>query len=515
MSSPLFPSRPPTPRELKKNLAELKEVVLKHPLDLDARLRIARTYRLLGKTKQAVAHYRSVARYLALAGQPLQAIAVSKEQLQVAPDDNETLLFLAKLYARTRGASNAGRVAVPIPSDPVGDETHWPSTATGVWRAIRPAGAVKVLSLDEVGGRVDSPLVPPPLPPDGDVSGEQALSVDESDVVAEEEHADESVVDVDTGDIQEEEEDPSGEGDLSENYEILGPLTDGDLVLPELPLFSGLSQANFVELSAALTHKTAKAGELVWKEGDDAGHLAILVEGEAVAFRGSGDARVNLAHLRSGDFAGLFALLSERLRAASLEALTDLSYFELRRSVVERLVKEHPAFGLALRDFLRERVVANALALLPVFRELEPGARLVLAQGFKTKIYRDGDELFYQGAGVNGLWVIMDGTVNVGTEKDNGELDVTRKLPSGHFLGTVAALEGAETDAAAVADGDVTTVTLSTRALKDLADAHPALKELRAPLAAAGLSITERVFGGTAQLPSELSPAFLQPKPAP
>ena len=106
----------PSKSELRKNLKQLKMILLEKPLDLDARVRVARTLRLLGKSRDAIQHYRAVARYLALAGQPLQAIAVLKELLQVDPKHEETLMFLAKIYARTRGsvASNMGRVAVPI-----------------------------------------------------------------------------------------------------------------------------------------------------------------------------------------------------------------------------------------------------------------------------------------------------------------------------------------------------------------------------------------------------------------
>jgi hypothetical protein len=107
----------PTRAQLKKNLKALRARLDERPMDLDARMRMARTHRLLGDDRQAINHYRSVARYLSLSGQPLGAIAVLKELLLVDPGHEETLLFLAKLYARTRSAdaTNTGRVAVPHP----------------------------------------------------------------------------------------------------------------------------------------------------------------------------------------------------------------------------------------------------------------------------------------------------------------------------------------------------------------------------------------------------------------
>ena len=194
-------------------------------------------------------------------------------------------------------------------------------------------------------------------------------------------------------------------------------------------------------------------------------------------------------------------------------AVTDVSYFELHRSVVERIARENSQMSLALRNFFRERVVQNGLALLPVFCDLDAPTRVMLAQRFKTKHYRDGDELFYQGAPVCGVWMILEGSVDVGVDDEHGELNVHRSLPAGHFVGSVAALEGAVTDAAAVARGPVTTVALSHKAMLDLAQVHPGLRELTEPLRQSGLSITPRSFGGSAQLPHDLSPSFLQPAP--
>ena len=75
----------PSKGELKRNLKALKDRLDERPMDLDARMRTARTYRLLERGPDAVAHYAAVARYLSLAGHPLQAIAVLKELLQVDP----------------------------------------------------------------------------------------------------------------------------------------------------------------------------------------------------------------------------------------------------------------------------------------------------------------------------------------------------------------------------------------------------------------------------------------------
>jgi hypothetical protein len=94
---------PPSRAELKRNLRVLQESIESRPTDLDARMRLARTYRLMGNPREAVTHYSAVARYASLAGHPLHSIAVLQELLQVDPDHDESRLFLSTLMARTDG----------------------------------------------------------------------------------------------------------------------------------------------------------------------------------------------------------------------------------------------------------------------------------------------------------------------------------------------------------------------------------------------------------------------------
>lgn len=97
-------SEAPSKSELRKILRALERRLNEHPMDFDARMRLARTCRLLGLRDDAVTQYATVARALALAGHALQASAVLRELLQVAPDHEETLKYLAALSSRAAGS---------------------------------------------------------------------------------------------------------------------------------------------------------------------------------------------------------------------------------------------------------------------------------------------------------------------------------------------------------------------------------------------------------------------------
>lgn len=510
----------PTKTELKKNLKALKGRLERRPMDLDARMRMARTHRLLGEKKQAVAHYRSVARYLSLAGQPLQAIAVLKELLQVDPRHEETLLFLAKLYARTRVSEGhaRGRVAVPIadpPTGPIALPEGLPMSATGVWNAIRPMATdvfTVVHEAEDVGAEIGD---------GGAVSVaaelrelEDTLDLDEDDIVAE------APAEEDAGGLYLDEattvarpsagndgapttsDDPFGTFDVdADEYEILGMLSTEDILLPQVPLFSSLPPEAFVDLGHAMVFHRANEGTVLFEEGDPGDSFIVFSRGRAKASRvGDNGEEVELMQLGEGDFAGLFALLSAQQRNARLTALTYVEYFEIDRLAVDELIDKHPQVKVALAHFFRERLLLNLLAQLPCFSTLSATERQNLVHRFKNKAHEADDELFYQGFEHDGLWVVLEGKVRVGREGQPAEVT----LVPGDYVGSFAGSDEGETEMGAVAAEKAVVALLSHKAFGDVLKVHPDLAGVRKGIEDAGLMISGHVFAGNGRLPGRL-----------
>jgi CRP/FNR family transcriptional regulator, cyclic AMP receptor protein len=480
----------PTRVELKSNLKALKRCLERRPMDLDARMRMARTHRLLGERRGAVAHYRAVARYLSLAGQPLQAIAVLKELLQVDPRHEETLLFLAKLYARTAGAepSAVGRVALPIvdsATGPIALPEGMPPTATGVWHAIRPLGTdvftvVHEPAADDGGG----------LSIADELRGlEDTLDVHEDDVLEARPALTLGV-------------DPEEDFEDYEDYEIIGPLTTEDFVLPQVPLFSSLSPDAFVELGHAMVFQRAEPGQLIFREGDVGDSCIVLCRGRARVMRKNDDGDdVELMTLAEGDIAGLFALLSSQNRHASLLAQTHLEYFEIDRLAVDRLVEKHPHAKEQLARLFRERLLLNLLAVLPVFTSLAPAQRQALVERFEDVAFYDEEPLFVADSDEGGLWIVLEGMVRVHGEA-LGEGAV--RLVPGDYLGSFAGSDGAKGGLDATAKGRVLTARLGAADLSAITKEHPDLAGMRAAFERAGLMLGSDVFAGNGRLPGGL-----------
>jgi CRP-like cAMP-binding protein len=498
----------PTKSELKKNLKLLKERLEERPMDLDARMRIARTYRLLDKKSDAAAHYAAVARYLSLAGHPLQAIAVLKELLQVDPQHEETLLFLAKLYARTRAAdvTNRGRVAVPI-LEPAADgspistlQDGIPLTTTGIWRAIaplHPEDLAIVHSPEELGARAEG---------ERDIGDDDVVEASPDDETARALPQRDTEVDprppagASKGGSREQQDVFSVDDLNAEDYEVLGQVTTGDVLLPSVPLFSSLTPAEFVQLSHSMVFLKAAAGSVIFEEGQPGDSCVVISRGRArVSRKGDDGAVIELLHLGEGDLAGVFALMSAQTRQATLTAETDLEYFEIDKDAIDKLVQDHPTVKETLAHFFRERLLLNLLASLPFFAALSAQERQALAKRFQDRDFEPGDELFFEGAEHDGIWVVLDGRVAVGHETD-GAIDRKVLLGPGDFVGSLARLDTAQTDLAAQATTVARCAILAHKAFSDLLAAHPNVSSARERFAKAGVMVGAHVFAGNGTL---------------
>jgi HlyB family type I secretion system ABC transporter len=97
---------------------------------------------------------------------------------------------------------------------------------------------------------------------------------------------------------------------------------------------------------------TVEKGNLIIREGDDAGPLYILQKGRARAFAGIDGQERNLAFYREGDFFGELSVLNGSPRAASVEAFTDCQLLSLEPKAVRHLRRRFPEFDKLLSERL-------------------------------------------------------------------------------------------------------------------------------------------------------------------
>jgi CRP-like cAMP-binding protein len=96
------------------------------------------------------------------------------------------------------------------------------------------------------------------------------------------------------------------------------PIAD---VLATVPLLSGLDRRQLERLGRDFAERTIPAGTVVMREGDDHGMgFFVIAEGEVIVSAGGHE----LNRLGPGSYFGEVALISDRVRTATVTAATDL-----------------------------------------------------------------------------------------------------------------------------------------------------------------------------------------------
>src|SRR6266404_3985351 len=97
---------------------------------------------------------------------------------------------------------------------------------------------------------------------------------------------------------------------------------------------------------------TFEKGNLIIRQGDEAGPLYIIEKGRARAFAGVDGRERNLAFYREGDFFGELSILNGSPRAASVEAVTDCQLLALETGAVQALRRRFSEFDKVLSERL-------------------------------------------------------------------------------------------------------------------------------------------------------------------
>ncbi len=134
--------------------------------------------------------------------------------------------------------------------------------------------------------------------------------------------------------------------------------------------------------------------------------------------------------------------------------------------------------------------VREILSTLPLFACLTPEEYLRLEDGCRILHFRKGDPVFGEGESVEGLLVVLSGTVKIARWDENGDEDVLHLVRSGNFLAETAVFQSEPFPFAATAVNAVHALLVRREVLIELIRCNP---ELALQLLAA-LSIRLRMF---------------------
>lgn len=269
--------------------------------------------------------------------------------------------------------------------------------------------------------------------------------------------------------------------------------------LPRVPLFSDLGREAFLALTEGMVLHRRPAGEPVLREGETGTSLYVVASGRfAVSKRDAAGEPVVLAHLGEGDFFGEMALLSGAPRAATVTAEGPGEVLELPAALLQAVAGKHPHVADSLRRFYRQRLLANAMAVSPIFRPFGRAERKAIIERFRSRDVAAGEVLIREGERSDGLYVILDGLVDV-TKRREGVEVLAGQLREGDLFGEVSCLRKTAATATVTARRAGSVLRLPRAEFDALVMAYPQILELVSTLSDERLESLDAILSGHAE----------------
>lgn len=102
--------------------------------------------------------------------------------------------------------------------------------------------------------------------------------------------------------------------------------------------------------------KSYRPGDLIFREGDMAEEMYVVLRGEVHILKELPDSRKVLKSMGEGDMFGEMALVDRKPRSATAEAATDTDLFVIKNNDLEKIVSHQPDFVLKLVRILSSRL---------------------------------------------------------------------------------------------------------------------------------------------------------------
>ncbi|MBI5066637.1 MAG: cyclic nucleotide-binding domain-containing protein [Deltaproteobacteria bacterium] len=503
----------------------LGQVVRADPRDVASRQKLAEALRRSGDSAGAQRAYEKVADWYARDGQLLKAIAIAKVILELSPGHRETQERLAELYARRQGGAPARPVA-PAPEAPAADDDANVEIALGPGPARRPE-AIELppeepgapLEVERPGERMPAaeqapappqpppvlvpapPLPqapPPPLASAPPAAAEVVFSAASTPFeaildAAREAEGTEAEVSI-LVDLPADEPPPTVEAE---------PSAEVFSALPRIPLFSDLTTDAFVSLAARVVLHRVEAGAVLVAQGDPGSSFYALSSGRVRVERTGPEGKVMpLAELLPGSFFGEMALLSGEPRAASVVAVEPCEVLEIRAEVLLELAREEPQVVESLARFYRRRLLANAMALSPLFRPFNRDERAEIMGRFRTREVQPGTSVITEGEPSDGLYVVLTGALEVWKRREGGPA-LAARLREGDLFGEMSCLRKGPASATVTAERRSVLLRLPRSQFDELVVTYPQILELVADLGDERQHSLDAVAAGQAEYGDE------------
>jgi voltage-gated potassium channel len=124
-------------------------------------------------------------------------------------------------------------------------------------------------------------------------------------------------------------------------------------LVAKVPLFRSLDAARIAAVAGVLRARRAERGERLIRKGDQADSMYFIVSGDVEVDQESAAPK---GRLSAGDFFGEIALIADRVRTATITALSPCKLLVLHKDDFESFMGSHPDLRDAVREAARRRL---------------------------------------------------------------------------------------------------------------------------------------------------------------
>jgi len=267
---------------------------------------------------------------------------------------------------------------------------------------------------------------------------------------------------------------------IPQDYEPTVPVSeDKKFNFERTPLLSMLSGDELEDFIASLTLKTYQEEASIYQPGDSGGSLYLIGMGK-VRLEAGNNADATYAHLSDGDFFGEAAFMSRTSRIDTAIAESEVKILIIKRDTFDAWVASYPNIQSTVESFYSERVLARALAINPLFKDIPIGLRVELAESFKLCHFNTGEEVICENAPGDSIFLIRSGHVKVFMTDPKAPLQWIDlgEIHEGSFFGEVSLLTGKPRTASVLAICPVELMELSKKDFDHIVERFPSVKRV-------------------------------------
>src|SRR4051812_13898512 len=135
-------------------------------------------------------------------------------------------------------------------------------------------------------------------------------------------------------------------------------------MLQRVPLFSGIEPAKLKLLAFTSDRVNYGAGEILFRQGDEADAAYVILSGRADILVDSDNGPIKVAELMPNSIVGEIAILCNSSRTATVRAASQLEALRIRKDHFLRLMKEFPEMTIEILRVLAERLSSTTADLI-------------------------------------------------------------------------------------------------------------------------------------------------------